>query len=70
VRDLEPKLDVTWARAAGLFNARLELTADELRQLQEDLEQLLEPFTNRRAEDKPAGAASVRITAYFLPQPG
>jgi len=70
VRDLEPKLDVTWARAAGLFNARLELTADELRQLQEDLEQLLEPFTNRRAEDKPAGAAPVRITAYFLPQPG
>ena len=67
VRDVEPTLDVTWARAAGLFNARIELTADELRQLQEDLEQLLAPFTNRPPDDRPAGASPVRITAYFLP---
>ena len=68
-RDTEPQLDVTWARAAGLFNARTELTPDELSRLQEDLERLLEPFTNRPAEDRPANAAPVRITAYFLPEP-
>jgi len=70
VRRVEPLLDVTWARAAGLFNARLELTPDELRRLQEDLEQLLEPFTNRPAGDRPPEASPVRITAYFLPEPG
>lgn len=70
VRHIEPLLDVTWARAAGLFNARTELTREELRRLQEDLERLLEPFTNRPAEDRPADAAPVRITAYFLPEPG
>jgi DNA-binding transcriptional ArsR family regulator len=69
VRRVEPLLDVSWARAAGLFNARIELTPDELRRLQEDLEQLLEPYTNRSAEHRPAGAAPVRITAYFLPEP-
>ncbi len=53
VRQIEPQLDVTWARAAGLFNARVELTPDELRRLQEDLERLLEPLTNRPAEDRP-----------------
>ena len=69
VRQVEPRLDVTWARATGLFNARVELTADELRRLQEELERLLEPFTNRPAADRPADASPVRITAYFLPEP-
>jgi hypothetical protein len=32
-RDVEPQLTVEWARAAGLFNARVELTPDELRYL-------------------------------------
>jgi DNA-binding transcriptional ArsR family regulator len=68
VRHIEPQLDVTWARATGLFNARVELTPDELRRLQGDLERLLEPLTNRPAEDRPAEAAPVRITAYFLPE--
>lgn len=67
-RQIEPQLDVTWARAAGLFNALVELTPDELRRLQGDLERLLEPLTNRPAEARPAEAAPVRITAYFLPE--
>ena len=70
VRKVEPLLDVTWARAAGLFNARIELAPDEVRRLQEDLERLLEPFTNRPADDRPDGASPVRITAYFLPELG
>ncbi len=69
VRRVEPRLDLPWARAAGLFNARIELTPDELRRLQESLESLLEPYTNRAAADRPADAAPVRITAYFLPEP-
>ena len=68
VSEEEPRLTLEWARAAGLFNARIELTADELRDLQERLEQLLEPFTTRRTEDAPAGTAPVRILAYFLPE--
>lgn len=70
VRSVEPLLDVTWARAAGLFNARIELTPDELRRLQEDLEHLLEPYTNRTTDHRSAGASPVRITTYFLPEPG
>lgn len=70
VREVEPHLDVSWARAAGLFNARPELTPDEVRSLQEALEGLLEPYINRPAGDRPPDAAPVRITAYFLPEPG
>jgi DNA-binding transcriptional ArsR family regulator len=68
VTGIEPSLDVTRARAAGLFNARVELTPDELRRLQDDLEQHLEPFTNRPASDRPLDAAPVQILAYFLPE--
>ena len=66
VADSEPRLAPEWARAAGLFNARLSLTADELREVQERLEELLEPYLAR--DDLPGGADTVRILAYFLPQ--
>lgn len=68
VDEQEPGLDVGWARAAGLFNARLTLTADELRTVQEELERLLEPYLTRAPADAPAGAALVRIFSYFLPE--
>ncbi len=68
--EVEPLLDVTWARAAGLFNARVELAPDELRQLQEGLERLLEPFTTRAPADRPDDASPVRVMAFFLPEPG
>ena len=69
VQRVEPRLDVTRARAAGLFNARLELLPEEVERFQQDLEALLEPFINRPAEDRPPGASPVRIAAYFLPEP-
>ena len=67
VAEDESQLDVHWARAAGLFNARPALTADELRAVQEKLEELLAPYLTRAAEDVPADARRVRILAYFLP---
>jgi DNA-binding transcriptional ArsR family regulator len=70
VGEEEPKLGLEWARAAGLFNARIDLTADELRGIQDQLELLLEPFTNRAPAEKPNGVARVRILAYFLPEAG
>lgn len=68
VDEEEPKLELEWARAAGLFNARVDLTPDELRGIQGDLERLLEPFTTRVSEEMPADVARVRILAYFLPE--
>jgi DNA-binding transcriptional ArsR family regulator len=68
VNRVEPLLDLKWARAAGLFNTRVELTPDELRRLQEELERLLEPFTTRHAADRPRETSPVRIMAYFMPE--
>jgi DNA-binding transcriptional ArsR family regulator len=68
VAEVEPDLDLGWVRASGLFNARVALTPDELRGVQEGLERVLEPFLTREAGAAPAEARSVRILAYFLPE--
>jgi predicted transcriptional regulator len=68
VRDQEPQLDVEWARAAGLFNARIDLTPAELQAIQEGLERLLEPFTARSSAEAPSATAPVRILAFFMPE--
>ena len=69
VADDEPRLELEWARAAGLFNARVALTPDELRSVQEGLEKVLAPYLTRATEDLPATARRVRVLAYFLPEP-
>ena len=67
VDEAEPGLDVEWARAAGLFNAGVRLTSEELRAVQEELETLLLPYLTRGAHDVPDDARRVRLLAYFLP---
>ena len=64
----EPRLPVEWARAAGMFNARLFVTPDELAQIQEGLESLLEGYLTREPSAAPTGAAHVRLLAYFMPE--
>jgi len=68
VAEDEPDLELDWARAAGLFNARVSVTAAELRGIQEELERVLEPYLNRAAGEVPADAGPVRILSYFLPR--
>jgi hypothetical protein len=68
VADTEPLLELEWARASGLFNARVVLTHDELRKVQEDLEVLLSPYLTRDDRNTPAGARTVRILGYFMPE--
>ena len=64
----EPQLDLGWARAAGMFNARLYLTPDELRGIQNWLERMLEPFTTRSAVERPVDVTPVRILSFFMPE--
>jgi len=68
VEQTEPKLELDWARAAGLFNAGMTVTADELRTIQEDLETMLKPYLNRA--EQPEGSRRIRMLAYFLPSSG
>jgi hypothetical protein len=64
--ETESRLDVRWVRAAGLFNARLRVTPDELDGLQQGLEALLAPFTGR--DEAPDEAGQVRVLAFFMPE--
>lgn len=68
--EVEPGLDPRWAAAAGLFNAGVVLTRQELEVVQQDLERSLEPYLKRAAVDRPADGVKVRVLAWFLPEAG
>lgn len=69
VADDEPRLELDWIRAAGMLNARVALTPDELRGVQEGIERLLVPYLTRGPDELPAEARRARILSYFLPEP-
>lgn len=66
--DDEPELELEWARAAGLLNARLLVTPEELREIQQELERVIAPFLPREPDEVPAEAAHVRLLSYFMPE--
>ncbi|MCW3815082.1 helix-turn-helix domain-containing protein [Micromonospora sp. DR5-3] len=66
----EPRLDTEWRRAAGLANTRIMLTAEEMQQLNDDVEALIARYVQRPEAEAPAGARGVRLLQYVLPEPG
>ena len=64
-RETRPELDVEWLRSSGLSNTNVRLTADELRELAERIDELLAPYVHRG--DPPDGARDVRVLRYYLP---
>src|SRR6266536_1831226 len=64
----EPRLEPQWRVLAGMSNTRVLLTQDELRQLEEDIEELIAPFVRRPEEDAPERARGVRLLRYALPE--
>ena len=66
--DDEPELEVEWARAAGLLNARVLVTPEELCEIQHELERVIAPFLTREPDEVPAEATQVRLLSYFLPE--
>jgi DNA-binding transcriptional ArsR family regulator len=64
----EPRLEPGWRARAGLANTRVPLTEDELRKLEEDIEELIAPFVRRPEADAPEGARVVRLLRYALPE--
>jgi DNA-binding transcriptional ArsR family regulator len=68
VSDDEPRLTLEWARAAGLLNVRVLVTADELGDIQAEFERVLKPYLTRPAAEASGGATHVRLLSYFMPE--
>lgn len=66
----EPRLDPEWRALAGMADTRFVATADELRQLEESIEELIAPYVRRKEESAPADARIIRMLRYLLPEPG
>jgi DNA-binding transcriptional ArsR family regulator len=67
-REVEPLLEVDWRRSAGLSNTTMEVTADELAEVEAAIERLLAPYVLRKSSGKrPSGTRRVRMMRYVLP---
>lgn len=67
--DDEPRLTLDWQRVAGLINARMWMTAEELQAVNDQIEELTAPYANRPEADRPEGARRVRVQCYLMPEP-
>lgn len=63
-----PRLELRWLQVASRWNTELVATPDELRRLEEGLEQLVAPLANRDLTQLPEGARPVRMLHYLLPE--
>ncbi|KAB1929384.1 helix-turn-helix domain-containing protein [Micromonospora noduli] len=66
----EPRLDPEWRTLAGMADTRFVATADELRQLEESIEELIAPYVRRKEGSAPPDARIVRMLRYLLPELG
>ncbi|MGC4855945.1 ArsR family transcriptional regulator [Micromonospora sp. DT4] len=65
----EPRLDAEWRGLAGVADTRFVATPDELRHLEEAIEELLAPYVRRKDDETtPDGAQPVRMLRYLLPE--
>lgn len=68
-REVEPLLEVDWRRSAGLSNTTIEVTADELAEVEAAIEQVLAEYVLRKGVSEPTpGARRVRMLRYVLPE--
>jgi hypothetical protein len=65
----EPRLDTRWRRLAGMANTRIVVTAEELREIEDAVEELLAPYVQRKDQEPPAGARGVSMLRYVMPEP-
>lgn len=68
-QEVLPTLHGGWAAAAGRWNTRIEVTLEELQQIDDAIEVLLTPFVQRQStpDDTPSAARKVRILRYTMP---
>ena len=66
--DTEPGLESSWRRVAGVSNTSVKLTPDELKRLEDAIDELLGPYVMRPEAGSPPDARRVRVLRYFLPE--
>lgn len=66
--DIEPGLEAEWSRAAGMSDTRVVVDAAELAAIWDAIEEVLAPYVNRDAGERPAGSRGVRLMRFGLPE--
>lgn len=64
----EPRLDPPWRALAGMADTQVVVTAEELRGIEDAVEQVLAPYVRRKDQTPPDGARPVRLLRYVMPE--
>lgn len=67
--DGEPRLRPEWRQVAGVINAGLWMTPDEVQSINDQIEELTAPYANRAECERPGDARRVRVQCYLMPEP-
>lgn len=67
VANTRPALEPEWLAVTSRRNTGLVVTREELRELDDQIEQLIAPLANRNPDDAPADARRVRLLLHLLP---
>ncbi|MFF2078701.1 ArsR/SmtB family transcription factor [Kitasatospora sp. NPDC058162] len=70
VAETEPGLAPEWREAAGLANARIVVSPEELAAIEDAIEGVLAPYVTRDPAQRPGGSRGVRLLRYVLPEAG
>jgi hypothetical protein len=68
ISEVEPTLEPEWLALSGLSNTSVPLTAAELEELINKIDELIAPYVHRAQTDAPAEARIVRLLRHYLPE--
>jgi DNA-binding transcriptional ArsR family regulator len=66
--ETEPNLAPDWRAQSGASNTGIEVTIEELADIEHAIEKLLSPYLGRRGKNSASGARGVRILRFYMPE--
>jgi DNA-binding transcriptional ArsR family regulator len=68
--NVEPHLAPEWRSQAGASNTNIEITIQELAEIEHAIEKLLSPYLDRRGKKPLDGTRGVRFLRFYMPEAG
>jgi DNA-binding transcriptional ArsR family regulator len=66
--EIEPHLATHWREQSGTSNTRIEVSVEELAEIEHAIEKLLSPYLNRPGKNSKSETRGVRMLRFYMPE--